>query len=86
MQVAHNYKYSVDAKIKGGEEIDLTANVDIFCESGQYTVIIYLIFIFSTLTVPCILTLIYCIVGIFKKEPAIRHCITVRDAVGRISL
>uniref|UniRef100_A0A1X7UPJ7 Vitellogenin domain-containing protein n=1 Tax=Amphimedon queenslandica TaxID=400682 RepID=A0A1X7UPJ7_AMPQE len=51
------YKYSVDAKIKGGEEIDVTANVDIFCES----------------------------VGIFKKEPAIRHCINVRDAVGRIS-
>ncbi|XP_019853201.1 PREDICTED: uncharacterized protein LOC105313049 [Amphimedon queenslandica] len=55
--VSCTYKYSVEARIKGGEEIDVTANVDIFCES----------------------------VGIFKKEPAIRHCINVRDAVGRIS-
>ena len=30
------YKYSSEAKIIGGEEIDVTASVDILCESGQH--------------------------------------------------
>ena len=30
------YEYTVDVTIKGGERVDVSANVYIFCESGLY--------------------------------------------------
>ena len=30
-----SYKYGVSARIKGGEKVDITAEVDIFCQSSQ---------------------------------------------------
>ena len=30
-----SYKYGVSARIKGGEKVDVTAEVDIFCQSSQ---------------------------------------------------
>ena len=30
-----SYNYGVSARIKGGEKVDITAEVDIVCESSQ---------------------------------------------------
>lgn len=48
--------------------------MDIFCESG-YSLLIH---------AKChIMTIFSLAVGVFMREPSVRHCITVRNAVAR---
>ena len=84
------YEYNAAAKITGGREIDVSAHVELFCESGQPPLSPSLLFLHITAcSILIVALLMFCVVfyavGRFGDEMSVRSCISVKNVAAKLS-